>query len=266
MKVCTRRALCAVLIVAPLALLRAQSPESSRESEVRTSATVARGVRPDLATVTLQFVAEGKSPSEAGSKLAARADSLRRAFLALGIPRDSLISASQWYWWRGKIETLPQPPRYVPRIQPAPSEPRNDVYYDTLFRAHDGIEVHMRDLSKVGAVIDAALSLRVTSISPVRFTVSAARTAEVHDSLLAEATRRVRQQASVLANANGSQLGAVRSLSTEGESSRYGLDMAAAGMDSRLGPENAGTPTTVVEPMVQISVSVFGRWLLVPKP
>jgi uncharacterized protein YggE len=231
---------------------------------------VSRGIRPDLATVTLQFVADGKSPSEAGSKLAARADSLRRAFLALGIPRDSLISASQWYWWRGKIEVLPQPPRYVPRIQPAPNEPRNDVYHDTLFRAHDGIEVHMRDLSKVGAVIDAALSMRVTSISQVHFTVSAARTADVQDSLLAEATKRARQQALVLANANGSVLGGVRSLSTESEGNRYDrydVDFGAKGMMVSEPASDAGaSPTTVVEPLIQISVSVFGRWLLLPKP
>jgi hypothetical protein len=37
-------------------------------------------------------------------------------------------------------------------------------------------------------------------------------------------------------------------------------------LSSGLGPERTGVPTTIVEPLVQISVIVSGRWLLLPKP
>src|SRR2546426_11211795 len=82
-------------------------PDRPEAPEVRTAATVQRSVQPNLATVTLQFTAEGSTPGEAGRHLASRADSLRRALATLGIPRDSLVNRSQWYWWRGRIETIP---------------------------------------------------------------------------------------------------------------------------------------------------------------
>src|SRR5437899_8568676 len=47
---------------------------------------------------SLQFTGEGATPAQAGSRLASRADSLRRALATLGIPRDPLVNRSRWYW------------------------------------------------------------------------------------------------------------------------------------------------------------------------
>src|SRR2546426_484993 len=77
--------------------------------EVRTSVTVQRTVQPDLATVTVGLAADGVTPAQAGSRLALRVDSLRRALATLGIPRDSVVNRSRWYWWRGRMEIIPEP-------------------------------------------------------------------------------------------------------------------------------------------------------------
>jgi hypothetical protein len=148
------------------------TPGEPDTPQVRTAATVQRSVQPDLGTVTLEFTAVGATPSEAGARLAARADSLRRALGTLGIPRDSLVNRSRWYWWRGRIEVVLGPVRYVQRAAPAPDGRRQDMFQDTTYRAHDAIEVRIHDLSKVGAVLDTALGRRITDISDVRFSAS----------------------------------------------------------------------------------------------
>src|SRR5688572_19065082 len=81
--------------------------DGTRMSEVRTVGMAQRTVRPDLAVVTLEFSAVGANPREAGQRVAARADSLRRALHEIGIPRDSLVSGSRWQWWGGRLEVLP---------------------------------------------------------------------------------------------------------------------------------------------------------------
>jgi hypothetical protein len=77
--------------------------QATDSGEVRTSATVTRGVRPDRAALTLRFSVVDSTPARTGSRLAARADSVRNAFAALGIPRDSMFTGSRWYWWNGRV-------------------------------------------------------------------------------------------------------------------------------------------------------------------
>lgn len=69
----------------------------SLQPQVRTVASAIRNVTPNLAIVRLNFTAVGRSAKQAGRKLAARADSLRRALVSLGLSRDSLVTASDWY-------------------------------------------------------------------------------------------------------------------------------------------------------------------------
>src|SRR2546425_11420880 len=106
-----------ILVAAVLAVIGTAAPAQTRPDrpetpEVRTAATLQRNVQPDLATVTLQFTGDGATPAQAGSRVASRADSLRRALATLGIPRDSLVNRSRWYWWRGRIEVIAGPVKF----------------------------------------------------------------------------------------------------------------------------------------------------------
>src|SRR5437867_3645281 len=255
------------VLAAVSAAARAQTrPDRPETPEVRTAATVQRSVQPDLATVTLQFTAEGATPAQAGSRLASRADSLRRALATLGIPRDSLVNRSRWYWWSGRIETIPGPVKIAPRSTPGADPRFNYPMRDTTYRAHDAIEVRMHDMSRVGAVLDTALGRGITDISEVRVTATEVSAPKV--GALREATVRARKQAEAIAAAGGLQLGRVLSLNTEADyASRYGWDdFALRGVTvSTAGAVGDGSSTVVVQPSVPVSVTVYGRWEVSPK-
>jgi hypothetical protein len=253
----------AVIGTAAPAQTRSDHPETP---EVRTATTVQRSVQPDLATVTLQFTGEGATPAQAGSRLASRADSLRRALATLGIPRDSVVNRSRWYWWSGRIETIPGPVNIAPRSTPGADPRFNYPMRDATYRAHDAIEVRIHDVSRVGAVLDTALGRGITDISEVRFTATDVSAAQVE--ALREATVRARKQAEAIAAAGGLQLGRVLSLNTEADyASRYGWgDLALRGVSvMTAGTVSDGSPTVVVQPSVPVSVTVYARWELIPR-
>ena len=237
------------------------STPNAEVSQIRAAGTAKRGLRPDLATITVQFSAMGTTPREAGRLVALKADSLRRAFSASGIPLDSLVSGSRWYWWRGRIEVA-MVPRYVP-VERSPT-PRVTQVIDTLYKASDAIEVRVRDLSRVGSVIDSALAHGVTEISPVRF--SATPSPEVQDALTREATRSARRQAEAMASASGSRLGRLLALSTQPET-RYGYDPYGLSEISVSSSFSGGEPgaTTVVQPSITVTTTIYGRWEVLPQ-
>lgn len=230
--------------------------------QVYTAATVVRHVRPELAVVTVRFSAGGATPAQAGANVALRADSLRTALQALGIPHDSLISGSQWYWWRGRVQPH-QHQQCVPRPDPSTTLGRCFMTYDTTYTVNDAIEIHVRDLALVGAVIDTVLAHRVTDISNVSF-----RAGDLHDvqeDALREATRRARRQAEAIAEASGATLGRIISLSTQREGGYQPYDFGIVTTAAGYTGEGEGAGTTVVSPSLPVSVTVFGKWVLIAK-
>lgn len=227
----------------------AQEP-SSEAPEIRTSATAVRKVRPDGASLTLRFWVVDSTPARAGARLAARADSIRRALAALGIPRDSLLTGSTWYWWPERIEVLPQRNCYPP---PQPGPGCIEVF-DTTYRARDAIEVRIHDLSKVGAVIDAALALRITEISSIRFEARDVRQARL--AALNEAAQAAREQAEALAAAGNLQLGRTILLTTGAD---YSSRMSVQGVVQTMSSDGIGR-TEITFPSIDVSMTVSGRW------
>lgn len=235
----------------PLAAAQDPQPDSA---VISTSATVTRSVRPNLATFTLQFFVVDSTPGVAGEHLARRADSLRRALVAIGIPRDSLVTGSRWYWWPGRVETVPTQTCVAspnPRLGCTPLP-------DTSYRVRESIEVRIRDLSRIGTAIDIALAHGITDISPIHF--SATDTRSVESELLQEATRRARERAEMIATAHGGGLGRVLWLSTQPDYyERYSPVEIRA---SAASAQRSGTEVTA--PSVTLGVTVYGRWRLNP--
>jgi uncharacterized protein len=236
--------------------MHAQAEAQGISPEVRSVGSAQRTVRPDLAVVTLEFSAVGASPQEAGQRVASRADSLRRALHRIGIPRDSLLTGSRWQWWGGRLETLPGQTRYIPP-PPGTSGPTLSQQ-DTAYRAHEIVEVRVRDLAKVGPVIDVALGLRITQISGIRF--SASNTEAAREEALREASAKARRQAVTIAEASGGKLGRILSLSTDPNSA----DFSGSEIVMRAGPNSSRTQ--IVEPQIPVTVSVHGRWELINTP
>jgi len=242
--------------------LAAQNPESPAQTpEVRTQATARRAIRPNLATLTVQLSALGVSPREAGGRVAARADSVRRAVQALGIPRDSVWTSNAMGWyWQGRVDVVAG--QQVWHNPPPGVAGKAYVTQDTAYRARDVLEIRVSDLRKVGPVIDTLLALGITEMTGPRFLATA--TAEAREGALRDATRLARQQAETMAEASGMRLGSLLTLNSAPEyGEELGIVGATAGgiaLQARGGP-----PTSVVEPTVQVSVTVIGRWRVVPK-
>lgn len=259
-----RQTLILSLLALPVLGAEAQSDSASRLPEVRTSATAERSVRPDLAIVTFSFNATGPTPLAAGRAVAARADSLRRALQALGIPRDSLVSGSRWYWWRGRVEMVVSPVRYVPAPRDSITGLRQRPVQDTSFRAFDAIEVRLRDLTRVGAAIDTALAHDVRDISPIRF--QATDVSAVHEAALREATQRARRRAAAIAEASGGRLGRTLSLSTESDGGYNRFGFLSEVTVNSAGAAGNGAGTEVIQPSIPVRMTVYGRWELLGQP
>ncbi len=228
-------------------------------AEIRASGTATRSIRPNRAAVTFQFNVVDSTPALAGAKLAARADSVRRALMAIGIPRDSLVTGSRWYWWPGRIEVIQQS-RCI-----RTADPRVGCIQvmDTAYRTRESIEVRMHDIDLVGRVIDAALDHGITEISPIQFSATDVRLPQ--EEVLREATIQARRQAEIIATASGGRLGRVLTLSTSADNvSRYGGLSEIVTTATAIRSSGAGTEITA--PSVVVTVTVYGRWRLEPSP
>jgi len=254
------RFLVGALVGFPLSLASQAALSRTAPPEVRTAASAERGVPPDLATINVQLLAQGATPGDAGRQLAAKAAGVRRALNALGIPHDSIVNRSRWYWWRGRIETVPQPVRYVQRQ--TPTQVYSEPMQDTLYRAHDAIEIRIRDLGKLGAVLDTLMGLGLTDISPVQF--SATNVTAAQQQALREATVRARGQAEAMAAASGMSLGEILSLSTQADEGYGYSPFQLRGVVSTVDGGEANT--VIVQPAVSVSVTVYARWALVKAP
>jgi uncharacterized protein YggE len=251
----------AVLCASDLASAQAAVVDTAH-AQVRTVGTAVRHVPPNLAIVRLNFLAEGRSPREAGRRLAARADSLRRALISIGIPRDSLATASEWYWWGGRVEVAVSNGRFVQLPRPDSLGRLSYNLQDTLFRARDAIEVRISNLTKIGAVIDTALAHGLSDISGVQFQLTEPTPARMQ--VLKEATEDARRQAEAIASSSGMSLGRVISFGTYEDANRYSGYGLSGVIVTGMGGVNGGTE--VIPRTVPISMTVYGRWELVPHP
>jgi uncharacterized protein YggE len=234
-----------------------------RVAEIHTAASAERHVRPDLAIFTISFSARARTPLEAGRMVAARVDTLRTALARIGIPRDSLVSGSSWYWWSGRVEVDVSAPHPVRGPVDAHGNATSVDVRDTNYVVSDQVTAHIRDLRLVGPAIDTALAHRIIAISPVQFRASdVAATREV---VLREATERAHSEAIAMAEASGGRLGRTLLLTTEDEGgySRYPYEVS---LDEVTVSGGASPGTEVIAPSVSVSVTVFGRWEFIGGP
>lgn len=235
-------ALAAALAAVPVA---AQSPLVPAGS-VSASGTASITVEPDLALVTIQYSASGRTPAIAGRAAAQRAHAIRAAIIALGVPADSLptTGSAGWRWgsWgnRSNIEIT------------------NNMR-DTAYVTNDAFLVRLHDLPLVSRVIDAALAQGAQTISNVEFQATNTRDAQLEG--IRQATREARARATAVAEASGLSLGRVLNMSVNAPPRLISMakTMNEGFMDARM----AAAGTTVVAPELKVDVSVSGSWEMV---
>lgn len=252
----------AVFAVSPSITGSAAAQSTSGDSlrpEVRTVATAVRHVAPNLAVMRLNIAGEGRTVKDAGRRLALGADSLRRALMGLGVPHDSLLTSSDWYWWGNRIEPIVRNGKFV-QLPKVDSAGRLSYYIqDTAYRVHDAIEVRISNLSRIGAIIDTALAHGVLDISTVQF--QATELSAPRDQALRDATAAARRQAEAIAASSGMRLGRVISFSTYAEVTRY-PDFGEVSLQASAGGNGS---SEVIPHSLPVSMTVYGRWELIPR-
>lgn len=241
----------AVALMVALASVLAATPAAAQSPLVPAGNVSASGmasitVEPDLALVTIQYSASGRTPAIAGRAAARRANAIRAAIIALGVPADSLPTTGSSGWWWGSWGNRSN-------IQVT-----NNMR-DTAYVTNDAFLVRLHDLSLVGRVIDTALTEGAQTISNVEFQATNTRDAQLE--AIRQATREARGRAAAVAEASGLALGRVLNMSVNAPPRL--LSMAKTMNEGLMDARIAGAATTVVAPELKVDVSVNGSWEMV---
>jgi uncharacterized protein YggE len=224
----------ALLLLMTARPLLAQSPPPL--SEIRTSGSATHIVQPDRVVVTVSVQTNRPTPSAAGVANATLFDSVRRAIIALGVPRDSITTQG-----------------YSVEMQVGP------YAKDTSFTASNSVVVRLRRLLLIGRVIDTALTSGATRITGVGY--SADDPWPTQQRALDEAVKRAHQSALTMAKAAGGRLGRLLELTTETPgysdvSLREGISLTEAAATA--------APTSITPGPLTVAAWVQGRWEFLP--
>ena len=208
------------------------SPQHGAESDRTVTTTGVAIVRsaPDEALVTLGVHTDAETADEAMDQNAARISDVIRALLDAGLEEEQLATAnlSLWPRWTGDGQVV------------------------VGFTAENQVTVTVRDLERVGTIIDLAVDAGANLTSDITFRMSEANTAADH--ALTEAVADARRKAELLASAGGAELGAVVTIAELSSSATPPVVYAAEAAD--------GGATRVLPPTLESQVSVSVTWSL----
>lgn len=129
------------------------------------------------------------------------------------------------------------------------------------YQARNSIEVEIRNISRVGSVVDATLAAGATNLSGPSFTL--ANPDSARREALATAVSRAQADAAVMARAAGQKLGPVLEMSSGGGMEQPMFDRAPMLMAAR----SEGTPETpIATGMIKVRASVTMRIQLIGAP
>jgi uncharacterized protein len=197
--------------------------------------------RPDTAVVTVAVVTQNASASEAQAENASRSDAVVRAVKAAAGPGAEVQTSG-----------YSLQPQYAYREGSAPQI--------TSYIARNGVTVTLSDLTRVGAVIDAASRAGANNVDGLSFTIR--RDEQVRRQALAAATREALEKARAIAQALGGRVVRVVAVE-EGGVVRPPVPIQYDRSVLKAGAEAVSTP---VEPgqldiraQVQLAVEVEAR-------
>lgn len=207
---------------------------------VSASASGDARVVPDRAMLTVAVETQGPSAAKAASDNAARQTKVIDAVKAAGIAAAQIRTSGfnvfpEYAHGEGR----------APRI--------------TGYRAHNSVQIEVRDLASIGKVIDAALGAGANNLGSLA--MFASNTEPARKEALEKAVAKARTEAAAVATAAGGSLGALLELSIE----PYGVPqplMRQAAMANMSVAMADATPVETGELIVQAMVRV--RWQFNP--
>lgn len=195
---------------------------SAGTTTVQVAATGTVEADPDQAVVRVAVTATAPNATAVRDRLAANVSSMRAALADAGVPDD-------------RIRTVSFDIRQEP---PDPEEPG-----PVRFRGVHAFEITVSNVSRVGTVLDAAVTGGANQVDQVAFTLSEATRREARADALREAVNDARADAETVTDAAGLALVGVRAISTgEADVGPVRLEAAEATAD---GTEVSPGPVTV---------------------
>jgi uncharacterized protein YggE len=191
---------------------------------------------PDEAWVDLAVETLGTTAKAAGEENAKKMERVIAALMGAGIPRKELDTRN--------YSVYPEYTQPDPRVEPKLRG----------YRVTNSLSVHVRELPRLGDLIDRALAAGANRVDGVRFALS--KEDAVRAEALRQAVERARKTAEVLASALGVRLGVVLDASTVAEPPRiYPARMAM--MEAGDKSSAPSTPIIPKEQTVQAQVTLI---------
>ncbi|OJH35997.1 SIMPL domain-containing protein [Cystobacter ferrugineus] len=209
---------------------------ATQERTIRVEGQGEVKVTPDEAFIDLAVETQAASAQAAAEANAKKMDKVIAALVQAGVARKDLETRNY------SVAMEYEPPV---RGGEAP-KPRG-------YQVNNSVQVHVRDLSKVGPLLDTALKAGANRVDMVRFGLSKPETGR--DGALRDAVARARQSAQVLAAALGVKLGPVLDASTITEPVRP-MPLARFAMATAESADVA-TPIQPQEQTVQATVTLI---------
>ena len=226
----------ALFLLAPLGATAQSGGQAPATPQITTSATAEAQLKPDRATLSFSVESRGTTAAIAGAETARRQRAVLDTLRALGVGADQMTTAS--------IQINPEfaYEAKLPRL--------------TGYVARNMVRVEVRDIEKIGSLIDGALAKEATGIGALSF--SSSRSDEARRQALELAVAKVKGEADAMAKAAGGILGPLIELGAQPSYVQpVAVDMAgSAAMSLR-----AASPTPIATGMMTVSATVSGRWV-----
>jgi len=223
----------ALLLLAPLV---SQAQSAPVVPQISTSATAEVQLKPDRASLAFSVESHASTAAKAGAETARRQRAVLDTLRALGITADQMSTAS--------IEISPE---YAYNVAP----PTLKGYV-----ARNSVRIDVRDIEKIGALIDGALAKEATGIGSLSF--SSSKADEARRQALELAVAKAKGEAESIARAAGGALGPLMDLSAVPSYTRpIPVEMASSKAMALRGAD--ATPVAPGE--ITVSATVSGRWV-----
>ena len=192
---------------------------------ISVSANATIEVAPDTAVISFDVNGRGRTAAEATNAAASKMDNVQRNILGSDITTTSYTLYPDTDI-KGKI---------------------------TGYTASNSVRIKLKDIAKLGPVIDKISAAGVDTINNISFSVSSREL--YRNRLLAQAVENARQQAAVVANAGGRTLGKL--LSANISSYSGGMERSYGNMKLMAAADRAAAPeTSIAAQEITIKASV----------
>jgi hypothetical protein len=211
------------------------TPAGPPPSVIVVTASAEVEVAPDRAHLSVAVESRGRTAAEAATANARTQTAVLSAVRRAGIPEAQLRTTAL-------------------TVMPEYEHPRQGGRPTVVgYQARNSVEVEVRDLTVIGAVLDGALSAGATNVAGPRFAI--ADPSGVRRSALEQAVKKARADAEAIAAAAGVELGAVLEIISSEQGDRPIFEGAPMAMRANL-VSDVATPVESGRLTVRASVSV----------